>query len=74
MFAATSGIVVAAPAHCLIRLRPHRAPSEESATTAIVSELRDNTRGHEIGADFAGIANACLAQLVPAASPPHRVT
>jgi hypothetical protein len=63
------------PARCLIRLRTIRGPHDSPglSTAAIVSELRDNPRGYEIGSDFAGLANTALPQLIPPMCPPEAV-
>ena len=63
------------PARCLIRLRTIRGPHDSPglSTAAIVSELRDNPRGYEIGSDFAGLADTALPQLIPPMCPPEAV-
>ena len=68
-------------AHCLLRVvtaRPAGADSADAApglsVTVVASELRDNARGHEIDADFAGLAAAVGAQLLPPATDPASLT
>jgi hypothetical protein len=59
-------------ARTLVRLRTIRT-DVGLATAVVASELRDSPRGHEIGSDFAALANTALRQLIPAAVPPQAV-
>jgi hypothetical protein len=75
-------------AHCLVRLRmfptsdavppveptADRAERGRFATTAVVSELRNNPRGREITSDFAGLAMTALSELIPTACPPETIS
>lgn len=63
----------------LLRLRTVRAatlvPGQGGlVAAAVVSELRDNPRGTEIGSDFAALATTALLRFIPPACPPHAVT
>lgn len=64
------------PAQCLARVRlfapdPYRAPRR---AVVVLSELRDNPRGHDITADVPGVAAAARVTLLPAVLPPEAVT
>lgn len=84
LVAATTAMLVwphrrGGPAHSLVRLRTIRGatldpPQPGLVTVAVISELRDNPRGFEIGSDFAGAATAAWWRLVPRACPPAAVT
>jgi hypothetical protein len=52
----------------------NRAGRGRFATTAVVSELRNNPRGREITSDFAGLATTALTELIPPACPPETIT
>ncbi len=54
-------------AHCLIQLRALRTPRSDLAATVVASELRTNPRGRGATADFAGLAAATAARVIPAA-------
>lgn len=63
-------------ASCLARLRGIRDPSraEGLLVAVVVSELRDQPRGHHVLSDFAGIANTVLDQFLPPAAAPAAIT
>ena len=60
----------------LARLRGIRDPHSPGGLliAVVVSELRDQPRGHHVLSDFAGVAHAVHAQLLPPAADPAAVT
>lgn len=62
-------------ASCLARLRGIRDPGRDGGLllAGVISELRDQPRGHHILSDFAGVANTVLAQMLPPAAEPAAV-
>lgn len=63
-------------AFCLARIRGTRDPTTTSGVqlTVVISELRDQPRGHYVLDDFAGVASTALAQLLPPVAEPAAVS
>ncbi len=61
-------------AHCLIQLRALQAPRGDLVAVVVASELRTNPRGRGATTDFAGLAAAAAARVVPAACRLEAVT